>query len=121
MPRNAGPITPGTTIDINVGALMKNTVVAYAMWWRPAGSANWQLVGEGDTGDERPDHYTIPGQAPAQLYYWIGIGSKSPNAVYSALIALSQGGWVIAGGNVQENGTTDASKVDVKEDWVEIS
>jgi hypothetical protein len=119
MPRNVGPVTPGTPIDINISSLTPHTVIAYKLWWRSPDTAAWSLVGEGDTGDQQPDYWTVtPGSNPGQLYYWIGVGSKNPNESYDALMTLGQGGQILSGGNVHVAGVTNAQEVAVVEDWV---
>jgi hypothetical protein len=118
VPATAGPINPALSIDINITGLTDH-VVAYALWWRSPTAADWTFIGEGHTGDNLPDHWTLSAPSGSQVYYWIGIGNpRKPKSVYNTLLTVGQGGERLPGGSILVNGKTNAAGNDSIEDWV---
>lgn len=114
MPTLVGPTIAAVPIDINVAGMSPH-VVAYKLWWRDAAS-DWTVIGEGSTGDQRPDHYQRPSTFGAQLFYWVGVGGNA-DSNYQAIITLAQGGRVLPNGLVSLTGQTDGSGADARQDW----
>ena len=115
MPRIVGPTNVAVPLDINVSGMSPH-VCAYRLWWRQA-NTDWQVIAEGSTGDQAPDHVRHALAEGAQLAYWVGVAGN-PNTSYQAIITLGQEGKALPNGLVGVEGRTNDAGVDVQEDWV---
>lgn len=108
MPRNA-TIDPARPVGINV-ACESPHVIAYRFWMMLPGG-KWQVVGEGQTGDDLAAFFPV-GPAPkgARLAYWLGIGGNA-NSAFRAVVTLSQDGQMVQGGLCIEPGVTNDDHV----------
>jgi hypothetical protein len=122
MPTQVTRTAPAAPVEVEIAGLSPH-VLAYRMWFRTAAGAAWALLGEGHTGDERPDRLALdlPADRPGQLYYWVGVGDpRRPRSTWAARLTLAQGGQPLAGGVLRLGGLTDDAGVAVEEDWCDI-
>ena len=114
--RFIGPVDNATPMDVNV-VCQSLHVVAYRVWHRrPSVSKEWKIVGDGQTADDKADHFQLNVTRDDEIAYWLGIGGTKPNIPYAVVITLAQAGKVLDGGALVETGPTDGEGVAVVND-----
>ncbi|HSM60885.1 MAG TPA: hypothetical protein VK849_08820 [Longimicrobiales bacterium] len=93
----------GSPMDVNVVGETPH-VFAYRIWFRETDDEDWTVIGEGDTEDEIPDHFsTGPHPDDTRITMITAVGG-TVGSTYRFLITFSQDGRMVMGGAITERG-----------------
>jgi len=113
-------IDDGVDLDVNITSGSPH-VIAYILWTRRPGDADWTEVARGNTSDNVSDHHIIKAPLPkgSRLTYWLGMGD-GPGTKCRGIVTLAQNGKVVPDGLCIEDGKTDSNGVYVVETEVTL-
>lgn len=83
-------------------------VFVYRFWSKQSGASKWDLLRDGDTQDDVPDHFQAgPFADGTEIAYWVAISGKE-NSAFRFSVVFAQGGRVAAGSPLVHQGKTSA-------------